>query len=36
MGAIPEYKQEKFKEDYIKFYGVSEREAQKLDFNKLY
>ncbi|CDW78556.1 UNKNOWN [Stylonychia lemnae] len=36
LSNIPEYKQEKFKEDYIKFYGVDERQAQKLDFNKLY
>jgi hypothetical protein len=33
---MPEYKQQQFKEDYVKFYGLDTKQAQKIDFNKLY
>ncbi len=33
---MADYEKEKFKEDYAKFYGINDRDAQKIDFNKLY
>ena len=33
---MSDYKKEQFKEDYVKFYGLDEKQATKLDFNKLY
>ena len=36
MDMLPEHKQKSFKNSYGAFYGVEERDATKLDYNKLY
>ena len=33
---MPEHKQKAFKQDYGNFYELSQQEASKLDYNKLY
>lgn len=36
IDMLPEHKQKQFKQDYGVFFGVEERDAAKLDYNKLY
>ena len=36
IDKLPEHKQKAFKDSYGAFYGVEDREAAKLDYNKLY
>lgn len=36
LNMIPEHKQKAFKQDYGKFFGVEDKDASKIDYNKLY
>ena len=36
IDKVPEFKEKQFKESYGNFYGIDNREASKLDYNKLY
>ncbi len=34
--SMPEHRQVEFKKNYAEFYGVNQRDTQKMDYNKLY